>query len=82
MYGADGEKVGYIERVMIDKVSGKVSYAVLSFRGAARHWRRSLSVAMAGAEIRHQPRRLRHRHHPGPAPRRPEIRRREQLELE
>ncbi|MCP1744061.1 hypothetical protein ABIF99_004256 [Bradyrhizobium japonicum] len=33
VYGADGEKVGYIERVMIDKVSGKVSYAVLSFGG-------------------------------------------------
>jgi hypothetical protein len=33
VYGAGGEKVGYIERVMIDKVSGKVSYAVLSFGG-------------------------------------------------
>jgi hypothetical protein len=33
VYGADGQKVGYIERVMIDKVSGKVSYAVLSFGG-------------------------------------------------
>jgi len=33
VYGADGEKVGYIERVMIDKVSSKVSYAVLSFGG-------------------------------------------------
>ncbi|MTV11968.1 MULTISPECIES: PRC-barrel domain-containing protein [Bradyrhizobium] len=33
VYGADGEKAGYIERVMIDKVSGKVSYAVLSFGG-------------------------------------------------
>ncbi len=33
VYGADGEKVGYIERVMIDKISGKVSYAVLSFGG-------------------------------------------------
>src|SRR6059058_2563000 len=33
VYGADGEKVGYIERVMIDKVSGKVSYAVLGFGG-------------------------------------------------
>ena len=30
VYGADGEKVGHIERVMIDKVSGKVSYAVLT----------------------------------------------------
>ncbi|MCP1833994.1 hypothetical protein J2R76_002331 [Bradyrhizobium sp. USDA 4532] len=33
VYGADGEKAGYIERVMIDKISGKVSYAVLSFGG-------------------------------------------------
>jgi hypothetical protein len=33
VYGADSEKIGSIERVMIDKVSGKVSYAVLSFGG-------------------------------------------------
>lgn len=33
VYGADGQKIGSIERVMIDKVSGKVSYAVLSFGG-------------------------------------------------
>jgi hypothetical protein len=33
VYGADNEKIGSIERVMIDKVSGKVSYAVLSFGG-------------------------------------------------
>jgi hypothetical protein len=28
-----GEKIGSIERLMIDKVSGKVAYAVLSFGG-------------------------------------------------
>ena len=33
VYGADGEKIGSIERMMIDKQSGKVSYAVLSFGG-------------------------------------------------
>lgn len=33
VYGADQEKIGSIERVMIDKMSGKVSYAVLSFGG-------------------------------------------------
>jgi hypothetical protein len=33
VYGADDQKIGSIERVMIDKVSGKVSYAVLSFGG-------------------------------------------------
>jgi hypothetical protein len=33
VYGAGDEKIGSIERVMIDKVSGQVSYAVLSFGG-------------------------------------------------
>ena len=33
VYGADGNKIGSIDRVMIDKLSGKVSYAVLSFGG-------------------------------------------------
>jgi PRC-barrel domain len=33
VYGADANKIGSIERVMIDKVSGRVSYAVLSFGG-------------------------------------------------
>jgi hypothetical protein len=33
VYGADKTKIGSIERVMIDKMSGKVSYAVLSFGG-------------------------------------------------
>lgn len=33
VYGLDREKVGRIERVMIDKVSGEVAYAVLSFGG-------------------------------------------------
>ena len=33
VYGADSNKIGSIERVMIDKMSGRVSYAVLSFGG-------------------------------------------------
>ncbi|SRR5579871_4260349 len=33
VYKSDGEKVEKIEHVMIDKVSGKVAYAVLSFGG-------------------------------------------------
>jgi PRC-barrel domain protein len=33
VYGADATKIGSIERVMIDKVSGRVSYAVLGFGG-------------------------------------------------
>lgn len=33
VYGSDGEKIGSIERLMIEKVGGKVSYAVLGFGG-------------------------------------------------
>ena len=33
VYGAGDQKIGSIERVMIDKVSGKACYAVLSFGG-------------------------------------------------
>ena len=33
VYGSDQQKIGSIERVMIDKISGKVAYAVLSFGG-------------------------------------------------
>jgi hypothetical protein len=33
VYGADATRIGWIERVMIDKVSGRVSYAVLGFGG-------------------------------------------------
>jgi PRC-barrel domain len=33
VYGADGQKIGDIERVMIEKVGGKVAFAVLSFGG-------------------------------------------------
>jgi hypothetical protein len=33
VYGADDRKIGSVQRVMIDKVSGKVAYAVVSFGG-------------------------------------------------
>jgi len=33
VYGAERQKMGTIKRVMIDKIGGKVSYAVLSFGG-------------------------------------------------
>lgn len=33
VYGIDGSKVGDIDHLMIDKVSGKVTYAVMGFGG-------------------------------------------------
>ena len=33
VYGADNRRIGSIERVMIDKISGRTAYAVLGFGG-------------------------------------------------
>src|SRR4029077_12077416 len=33
VYRSDGKKIGEIERVMIDKISGQVAYAVMGFGG-------------------------------------------------
>jgi PRC-barrel domain protein len=33
VYGPDDQEIGTIERVMIDKLNGKISYAVLTFGG-------------------------------------------------
>ena len=33
VYGGDNQKIGSVQRIMIDKVSGKVAYAVISFGG-------------------------------------------------
>jgi len=33
VYGSDERKIGTLQRVMIDKISGKVAYAVISFGG-------------------------------------------------
>jgi hypothetical protein len=33
VYRSNGENIGSIERIMIDKLSGKVAYAVMSFGG-------------------------------------------------
>jgi hypothetical protein len=33
VYGMDDRKIGTVQRVMLDKISGKVAYAVISFGG-------------------------------------------------
>ena len=32
VYGRDGEKIGTVERLMLDKMTGTVSYAVVKYR--------------------------------------------------
>ena len=33
VYGVDGKKIGEIDHLMMDKISGRVTYAVISFGG-------------------------------------------------
>ncbi len=54
VYGADDEKIGSIERVMIDKKSGQGVLRRIELWRLPRHRRRSLSAALAIPEIRHR----------------------------
>ena len=62
VYRSNGDRFGQIERVMIDKLSGKVAYAVMSFGGFMGHRRRLLPAAMIASDLQSAPRRLRSQH--------------------
>ena len=57
----NGERIGHIERLMIDKITGKVSYAVLSFGGFLGMGANLLPLPWAAA-LQSQIRGLRTRH--------------------
>ena len=50
VYGRDDNKIGTVQRVMLDKISGKVAYAVVSF-GLLPH-------ALGEPQVRHRAKRL------------------------
>jgi hypothetical protein len=54
VYGADKRKIGTLQRVMIDKISGKIAYAVVSFGGFLGMGRGVLSNALIQAGLRDQ----------------------------
>ena len=58
VYNSNGDKLGSIDDLMIDKSTGQVRYAVMEFGGFSRHGYRPLSGAVADAEVRHPARRL------------------------
>jgi hypothetical protein len=49
----NGERIGHIERLMIDKVTGKVSYAVLSF-GGFLGGNQPAAAAVGTSDLQHQ----------------------------
>ena len=54
----NGEKIGTIERLMIDKLSGNVAYAVLSFGGFLGIGQQAPADPVGAAELRPHARRL------------------------
>ena len=62
VYNTDGEHLGEIQDVMIDKRSGKIAYAVLVVWRPARDWPTVPSPTVGHAQVRYPPRRLRGRH--------------------
>ena len=53
VYGAGDEAIGEIDHLLIDKVSGRVVYAVMSFGGLPWTRPQSLSNPLGSTEIRH-----------------------------
>ena len=81
VYGADDNKIGSIERVMIDKVERKGFLRGSRLRRIPRSRQRSLPATLAVAKIRHEARRLCGRSYRKPASRRAEVWRRSRLGL-
>ncbi len=48
---SSGEKIGTIQRLMVDKLSGKVAYAVLSFGGFIGLGQKHLPIPWVAVEI-------------------------------
>lgn len=82
VYGANGESIGSIERVMIDKKTGKVSFAVFGLRWIPGNWERSLPTVLESAHIRHRLRRLPNERYRGAVARCSKVRARGRLGLE
>jgi PRC-barrel domain len=70
VYDPQGNDIGSIKRLMIEKISGQVAYAVMSFGGFLGLGEEEHTIP----QLRHQPRRLPDRHHGGPTSRGSELR--------
>ncbi len=49
VYNPQGDKLGTIDDIMLDKVSGKAIYAIMSLRRLPRHRREVPSASLVGA---------------------------------
>ncbi len=67
VYDPNGNNIGSIKRLMIEKISGKVAYAVMSFGGFLGMGAEEHTNPMEQVDLRHEPGRLSHRYHGGAA---------------
>jgi PRC-barrel domain len=58
VYDPQGNNIGTIKRLMIEKLSGRVAYAIMSFGGISRRGVRGALNPLEQADLRHQSRRL------------------------
>jgi hypothetical protein len=58
VYRSTGDRIGHIERIMIEKVSGKATYAIMNFGGFLGMGEYSYPLAMVRAHLQHRTRRL------------------------
>jgi PRC-barrel domain protein len=73
VYNRQSERLGTVYNLMIDKYTGQVAYAVMSFGGFLGMGESYSSFALESADLRHSPRRTRRRSRPQPARRRAEL---------
>jgi hypothetical protein len=63
VYGSDGKNIGEIDHLIIDKLSGRVAYAVMSFGGIHGTRPQPLSHPMGRADLRQVARRVSHQYY-------------------
>jgi len=67
VYDPQGKSIGSIKRLMVEKLSGKVAYAVMSFGGFLGNRSGRTHRCLEQADLRHEPGRVQNRHHRRPA---------------
>ena len=70
VYGIGDKAIGQIDHLLIEKISGRVAYAVMSFGGFLGLAHSHYPIPLVGAEIRHCPAGLPNRNHRIPIERR------------
>jgi hypothetical protein len=70
VYGIGDKAIGQIDHLLIEKISGRVAYAVMSFGGFLGLTHSHYPIPLVGAEIRHCPAGLPNRNHRIPIERR------------